>query len=73
VTVGAVAAGWLWAALSEKAMPSRDKAKRLIANLTKIMTLTSLFDVAFDAYNTVQPHWFCDRGHVWSLSGLAWG
>jgi hypothetical protein len=45
MTVCAVTACWLWAALNEKAMPSSDRAKRLMANRTKIMARITLFDV----------------------------
>ena len=45
MTVGAEAGCWLWAALNEKAIPSSERAKRLIANRIKIMTLPALVDV----------------------------
>lgn len=45
MTAGVAVGCWLWAALNEKAMPSSERAKRLIANRIKIMTLPALFDV----------------------------
>ena len=42
MTTGAEAGAWLWAELKEKAIPSRARAKILMANLTRIMTLTAL-------------------------------
>jgi hypothetical protein len=45
VTIAAEGGCWLWAALNEKAIPSSESAKRLIANRIKIMTLPALFDV----------------------------
>jgi hypothetical protein len=45
VTAAGKAGCWLWAELKEKAMPSSAKAKILIANRTKIMTLTAVLEM----------------------------
>jgi hypothetical protein len=45
VTTGADAGCWLWAEFREMAMPSSAKAKILIANRTKIMTLAAKVDI----------------------------
>ena len=43
---------WLWAALKEKAMPSSARAKMLIANRTRIMTLSTFSKKFWTLSNT---------------------
>jgi hypothetical protein len=45
VTGGGAADCWLWAELNEKAIPSSERAKRLMANRIKIMIPPALIEV----------------------------